>query len=392
MNEETASVSSSQSKAIANYRWKNLEYVRIFVEKKPLPEKIQCQINAIIQPELSEERKSELSLITETLCKNFVVVLGGASREDDLLEPIHTALASMDSGDKFTFPRKTGIVVPFCTSVYHYTHTVLDWDSSLKPNVPRRKGNFNFLKKSSNDADDILNPSSKQRPETPSVSSDAPESIMPPPPSPPKSPSKSPPKTDISALKTPRPDITIGFHHSVLVETLKAPDLSELEASDFLKFLEDEQVLCSNATLPEHGIRFPSMVVEGKSYSTGTNIFEAQNQAAVAGSCMTNLQHKLAELTECASPGSNQSKEPLAFSICTQGPYMELWGHYTTLVDGVRMYNMKLLKICHASLPGTVTEFFMAVDGVMSWASSDLLDDIAKQLALLWRAERQHTT
>ena len=207
---------------------------------------------------------------------------------------------------------------------------------------------------------------------------------MPPPPP--------PPKQDISVLKTPRPDITIGFHHSVLVEILKARDLSELEASDFLKILEDEQVLCSNPTQPELGIRFPSMVVEGKSYSTGRTIFEAQNQAAVSGSCMTNLQHNLAELTERASPGSYHSKEPLAFSICTEGPYMELWVHYTTSVDGARMYHMKLLKICHASLPGTVREFFMAVDGVMSWATSDLLDDIAKQLVLVWSAERQHAT
>ena len=66
---------------------------------------------------------------------------------------------------------------------------------------------------------------------------------------------------------------------------------------------------------------------------------------------------------------------------------MKLWGHYTTLVDGAHMYNMKFLKICHATLSGTVMEFFMAVEGVMSWATSDLLDDIAKQLALLWRAE-----
>ena len=161
INKETASVSSNQSSTHANYRWKNLEYVRIFVEKKSLPEKIQCKINATIQPEISEERKSELSLITETLCKDFVVVLGGASREDDAVEPIHTALASMDLVDKFTFPRKTGIAVPSFTSAYHYTHTVLDWDSSLKPNVPQRKDNFNFLKKSSNDVDDILNPSSK---------------------------------------------------------------------------------------------------------------------------------------------------------------------------------------------------------------------------------------
>jgi hypothetical protein len=56
------------------------------------------------------------------------------------------------------------------------------------------------------------------------------------------------------------------------------------------------------------------MVIEGKSYATGKPVFEAQNRAAVSGSCMTNLQHKLADLTERASPGSYQRKAPLAFS------------------------------------------------------------------------------
>ena len=62
---------------------------------------------------------------------------------------------------------------------------------------------------------------------------------------------------------------------------------------------------------------------------------------------------------------------------------MEPRGHYATLVNRARMYNLKVLKICHASLQGTVMEFFMAVDEMMSWATSDLPDDTAKQLSLL---------
>jgi hypothetical protein len=130
------------------------------------------------------------------------------------------------------------------------------------------------------------------------------------------------------------------------------------------------------------------MVVEGKSYATGKPIYEAQNQASVSGSCMTNLQHKLAGLTESVSSGLYHSKAPLAFSICTEGPIVELWVHYTTSNDGVRQYNMNLLKICHAFSPEGVVEFLTLVDSVMTWASVDFVDDIAEQLVLIERAGR----
>ena len=86
-----------------------------------------------------------------------------------------------------------------------------------------------------------------------------------------------------------------------------------------------------------------SLVVEGKSYATGRTIYEAQNQAAVSGSCMLNLQHQLADLTKGVAPRSGSIKDPLAFSICTQGPIMELWVHYTTSVKDGRYYNMALV-------------------------------------------------
>lgn len=130
-------------------------------------------------------------------------------------------------------------------------------------------------------------------------------------------------------------------------------------------------------------IRFPLMVIEGKAYATGKQIFEAQNQAAVSGSCMTNLQHKLADLAyKTSSESATQNKAPLAFSICTEGPYMELWAHYITLEEDIRMYEMKLLKICHMSLLEGVENFLAVVDNVMRWASSEFVNYIAEQLVL----------
>ena len=196
-----------------------------------------------------------------------------------------------------------------------------------------------------------------------------------------------PPKQDI-LVKTPRPDITAGLRHSTIIDALVARDLNQTEADDLLRTLQQQQMLCSDPAQQALPIRFPPMVVEGKSYATGKPVFEAQNQAAVSGSCMTNLQHKLADLTERASSGSYQSKAPLAFSICTEGPHMELWAHYTTLQDGVRMYNMKILKTCHASLQEGIVEFLIVVDSLMGWARTDFLDEVAEQLVLVERAGR----
>lgn len=108
---------------------------------------------------------------------------------------------------------------------------------------------------------------------------------------------------------------------------------------------------------------------------------------------MTSLQHKLADLTKRASPGSYHSKASLAFSICTEGPYMELWANYTTLQENVHMYNMNILKTCHASLQKGVVGFLIEVDSVMSSASIDFLNEIVEQLVLVERAgQAQHAT
>ena len=152
-----------------------------------------------------------------------------------------------------------------------------------------------------------------------------------------------------------------------------------------------QQVLYSNPTQHDLPIRFPTMVIEGKSYATGKPVFEAQNQAAVSGSCMIKLQQDLADLAGCtSSESSSPQKAPLAFSICTEGPHMELWVHYTTSEERTYTYNMNILRTCHASILGGVTEFLMVVDNVMRWTSNDFLNDIAQKLVSAATAEREH--
>lgn len=114
----------------------------------------------------------------------------------------------------------------------------------------------------------------------------------------------------------------MGQSHCALIESLVVAGVDVMEADEFLKTLQHQQALCSDPSQEAINIRFLVLVVEGKSYATGKFVFEAQNQAAVSGSCMMKMQHQLADLFDLNVPGSHNKKEPLAFSLCTQGPYM----------------------------------------------------------------------
>lgn len=216
------------------------------------------------------------------------------------------------------------------------------------------------------------------------MSPDSSQMVMPPPPP--------PPKPDMFYVKTPRPDITIGFELDIVVKKLGSLGIKNLDAQDMLKALDDGgELLSSPFGDPVLGC-FPSMVVEGKSYETGRSISEAENQVAVSGSCLLVIQDQLAKLTERCSPETHQGKEPLAFSITHEGPILLLWLHYFTYQQGVRFCNMHVLKIGHATLLSTTREFMSAVAGVMEWASTEFLDGIAAQLALVWKGAQEQTT
>ena len=49
---------------------------------------------------------------------------------------------------------------------------------------------------------------------------------------------------------------------------------------------------------------------------------------------------------------------------------------------------MNLLQGCHALVPGGVVDFLVVADKVLSWACSDFVNDVAKQLASVERAAR----
>ncbi|KAA6411085.1 MAG: hypothetical protein FRX48_05396 [Lasallia pustulata] len=74
----------------------------------------------------------------------------------------------------------------------------------------------------------------------------------------------------------------MGLHHSTVVKLLEAQSVDEDKADGFLKFLQEQQTLCSGLLQQVTRIHFSLLVVEGKLYHTGKFVFEAQNQAAVS--------------------------------------------------------------------------------------------------------------
>lgn len=111
-NQDGASVTSQKSSlSLSDYRLVTLERARIVVRHRDIPEHVQSRVDAVIHPEISEDRKSILFSIADDLCDAFPDILEVASREDDCVEPISRALEIMNSklfGKVFAFRRKAG--------------------------------------------------------------------------------------------------------------------------------------------------------------------------------------------------------------------------------------------------------------------------------------------
>ena len=376
-NQDTASVHSQKSSGtIGFYRYQILDRARIYVCNEPPPNAIQSQMDIIFKRKVPEERKHELVGIAKDISQKFINVLRGAHREDDLVELIYEALRSMYKDDTFGFPRKAGIVFHFNSSgVCLYANLVLDWDPSLIPNIQQEFWDIhNIGINPTMRADDTVDrPSKRQQTNLSYLSPGTSQSTMPLPAPPLRS------KQEI-IVKCPRPDFTIGLRHATVANALIKRGLSNFKANDFIKYLQRERELCSDPTQNFLDVRFPILVIEGKAYATGKTVFEAQNQAAVSGSCMINLQQKLADLSKSIYPESERSKAPLAFSICMQGPHIEFWVHYSLSEDKVRMHYMNIFKTCYGSLQGGLEDFLMDLERLMSWTNDGFLENVAGQL------------
>ncbi|KAL8932835.1 MAG: hypothetical protein Q9216_006650 [Gyalolechia sp. 2 TL-2023] len=359
LNPDTAS-QRSQKSSVSNsfYRYHILDQARIYVRPEPPPMEIQAQMDIIFEREVPEKRRREISGIAKKISQSFINNLRGAHREDDLVELVYEALRTMYKDETFDFPRKA------------------DWDPSLKPDVQQEVWDLDALGQPNNDADDIVDrPNKRQQGERSLPSPDTSQSTMPPPAAPSQS------KQD--AVKTPRPDFTIGLRHSKISNALMKRGLSKFKADDFLKVLQRERKLCSDPTQNFLNVRFPILVIEGKAYATGKTVFEAQNQAAVSGGCMVNLRQQLTDLFEGVFPNLRGRKTHLAFSICTEGPQIEFWVHYALSEDKVRSHYMNIFRTCYGSLQGGLEDFLMDLERLMRWTKDEFLKEVADQLCKL---------
>ena len=251
----------------------------------------------------------------------------------------------------------------------------LAWNPSLKP--ANKWLNFNPVLpvETPNNANSALDESRKER--QPYITPDRSAPTGPPP--------SVPSKQDIG-IKTPCPDFTTGLRDRVVAAKLESIGVSTAYSDHFLRILESRNIFISCPTQSAMLLRLPSLVVEGKSYGTGKTLYEAQNQAAVSGSMMLVIQHQLSELA-----GKGFADAPLAFSICTEGPVIELWVHYNIFKAGVRYYKMQFLLVGHASALNTMEEFFLAVLRIMRWTNSTFLDDAAEKLLSVWKRYYNNT-
>ncbi|KIX96365.1 uncharacterized protein Z520_08143 [Fonsecaea multimorphosa CBS 102226] len=199
-------------------------------------------------------------------------------------------------------------------------------------------------------------------------------------------------------IKTPRPDLSIGTDLTALVSALSAQKLNKAKATAFIDWLQNEMVQHEPQgplepmllSVPAPGaldLAFPFAVVEGTAYSTGNQIFAAENQAAISGVCALKIQLDLDSLvnggaiTSGALPTSSSSTHaPLFFSITTQGPIHELWYHWTVYDEGVRRFESKLLDSCNALVLERVEDLMVKLNNVGNWGTGPFVKSVVERL------------
>ncbi|KAI9792923.1 MAG: hypothetical protein M1816_001245 [Peltula sp. TS41687] len=393
------------SGTMAYYRYTHLAAATVFIHVVP-PEKIQAAIDDTVHAEPSEERRKELKAISQELHNGCIKAVRAAAGEDDFIHLFHDALKVM-SPDNLCLREKA------------------DWRAELKPKTQQSGLNLDFMDSiflvgdQRQEVDDASAPPPAKRQQQSAVQSyispgtsmtntadstpvNKPLELNTMPPPPLKEKVK---KLLYFPIKTPRPDISIGTQLTSLISALSSQGLNNTRAKKFLLELQHntirretggppEPMLISAPALRASDLVFPFAVVEGKAYSTGNKLFEAESQAAVSGACALKIQLCLDELANAttqnsdAMPTASNTTPPLFFSICTEGPIHELWVHWTHIEDGVRKFNMTLLESCNGVLLKGVENFIVVVDNVCRWGTGQFMESVAARLGKVARKAR----
>lgn len=392
---ETDTVRSQRSSnTTAHYRYRHLEDANVYFHTDP-PEDIQAAIENIINAKPSEDCHAILRNKAKNFAKRCKEMVRAAAGEDDFVHLFYIVIE--DISPNILISREKA-----------------DWRVELKPAIQQSDANLSFLsdfdatgsdkQEEIDDASALPPPKRYQqsagRPyispqdSQVSLSDSKPDNNGQPQPDKAK---------DTSLIKTPRPDITTGIKESAVISalasSLSSPDFNytKAKAKQFLKKLQDatmpsgrdgppEPVLIIVPTQSNSNLAFPTLVFEGKGYSTGKQVFEAQNQAAVSGAGGVKIQMILDELVKRATRSSNvalsplKNRPPLVFAICSEGPQHELWAHYTVIDDGEHQFNMVLLNTCHGLMPKQVEGFFVQVQNVLNWTAGPFLKSVVDRL------------
>lgn len=252
----------------------------------------------------------------------------------------------------------------------------VDWNPSLKPDLLQKNfWDLKALHPPNNDTEAVVDrPSKRQQPNRPFPSPSASQPAS-------QSPVIPPQTKQDGAVKNPRPDCTFGHHHSTYTHALEELGLQSDKADSLLEFLQEQQKLLSDPTMDYVNVRFPILTLEGKAYATGRTAFEAENQAAVSGACMVNLQQQLIDLYESILPGVKGSMTPpFAFSMCTEGPLLLFWVHYALTENGIRRHYMKTLYVCDGALDDMLEIFLRKWEQLMGWYGDEFLKETAGRL------------
>lgn len=335
---ETDTVRSQRSSnTTAHYRYKHLEDANIYIHIDP-PEDIQAAIDDIVNAEPSEDCHTILRDKAKNFSKRCKEMVRAAAGEDDFVHLFYNVIEDI-SPDNLISREKA------------------DWRVELKPIIQQSEVNLSFLSDfdtmgsdEQEEVDDTsalpplkrhqqsagclyISPQNSQIPFSDSLPDNRPLQLH--------------KAKDTSSIKTPRPDITTGIKESAVISALASSlsspgfNYTKTKAKQFLEKLQDatmlsrqdgspEPVLIIVPTQRESNLTFPTLIFEGKGYSTGKQVFEAQNQAAVSGAGGVKIQMMLDELVKCATrcsdvpltPSKNQA--PLVFTICSEGPQHEL--------------------------------------------------------------------
>ncbi|OAL29736.1 hypothetical protein AYO20_09120 [Fonsecaea nubica] len=356
------------------YRQTNLKDVRIRIHAEP-PDHIQAAIDRIVTAEVSQERRSELRVIAQELRNRLFYFVRAEANEENFIKPLDNAIEALRL-------RSLGVI------------SKGDWRVDLKPVVykPRNYGHDIMHRSQQREVDDVSAPLGERRQHTPA--NDPQSSSIPP--------CLPPPRTSV---KTPRPDISIGIEFTALISSLAAENLTEEQVSEFLDWLQEEMVQHEpNGPLesllnPVPGPRtlnlaFPFFVVEGKAYSTGQQIYEAENQASVSAACGLKIQLDLESLvnsvaTKCdLSPTMSNTGPPLFFAICTQGPIHELWAHWTVADVGSRKFGSKLLDSWNVLLLDRGQDLMIALNNIGTWGAGSFMESIVEHLRFVEKTMR----